>query len=127
MLTAVEAPVRISVASVQPHGGNWLVAWEVTNLSDEPLVLEDAWVPHGRFRGDGHTPLDVHIDPGQSSRITLTVTAHEPAGTVVENAFLILRVSRRWRVFARMRVVFDAAMPRPIVEAVTLQSLQSKA
>jgi hypothetical protein len=42
---------------------------------------------------------------------------------VVENAFLILRLSLGWRVFVRMRVEFDAdATPHPIPELVTLQS-----
>ena len=127
MLTAVEAPVRISLASVEPAGARWRVTWEILNLLDEPLLLEDAWVPHGRFRGEGHTRLDLALPPHASSHLQLPVSADERPGTVVENAFLILRVSGRWRVFARMRIAFDAeATPRPIVEAVTVQSLQSE-
>ncbi len=126
MLTAVEAPVRITVASVEADNDRWLVTWDVFNDSRELLVLEDAWLPHGRFRGDGHISPGTRVAPGQSSRLALRVTAHEPPGTVVENAFLILRVSGRWRIFARMRIEFDAnTRPRPIVEAITTQSIQS--
>ena len=49
-------------------------------------------------------------------------------GTIVENAFLILRASvsgAPWRIFIRMRVEFDAsAVPVPVVETVTTQSLK---
>ncbi len=124
MLTAVEAPVRISVASVEPDNGRWLITWHVTNLTRGELTLDDAWLPHGRFRGEGHRSLDLAIAPEGTSRVQLRVHSHEAPGTVVNNAFLILRLNNRWRVFARMRVEFDA-MPRPIVEAVTVQSLQS--
>lgn len=125
MLTAVEAPVRIGVAAVQADGAAWLVAWHVQNLLEQALVLEEAWVPHGRFRGEGHVRLDLEIPPGGATLVHLRVAAHEVPGTLVENAYLILRASQRWRVFARMRVEFDAdGTPRPVVEAVTAQSLQ---
>jgi hypothetical protein len=88
------------------------------------LRLEDAWIPHGRFRGKGHIPLSAVIDPGASTRLDFVVSANEPPGTVVENAFLILRAGA-WRLFARMRVEFDdQARAMPMVEAVTVQSLQ---
>jgi hypothetical protein len=108
--------------------GRWRVAWLVHNDGSSPLRLEDAWIPHGRFRGEGHVPLQMNIEPGAASDIELSVSSAEPPGTVVENAFVILRVrgaERAWRVFARMRVQFDdVGTARPVVEAVTAQSIQ---
>ena len=83
-------------------------------------MLESAWVPHGRFRGEGR----LNFAPARALPLSLEMTVHaeEAPGTVVENAFLILRLSG-WRVFVRMRVEFDpSGVPRPIPELVTLQS-----
>jgi hypothetical protein len=100
------------------------VVWRVRNDGPDQLSLEDAWIPHGRFRGDGHIPLRVVIEPGTSGLLDFSVAADEPPGTVVENAFLILRAGA-WRLFARTRVEFDnLARPVPMVETVTAQSLQ---
>lgn len=127
MLTPVKPPrARICVDSSRPDAaaGRWLVSWWVTNEGEEPLRIEDAWIPHGRFRGDGHVALNAEVLPGASHVLELRVTAVEPPGTVVENAFLILR-ARGWRIFARLRVEFDAASTIcPVVEQVTVQSLQ---
>jgi hypothetical protein len=126
MLTRGEAPVRIRVSGCAPEGaGRWRVTFVVCNRFDEPLELRDAWLPHGRFRGDGHMALDASIPPGDEYVLGLGVSATEERGTLVENAFLILRVhgsAERWRVFARMRITFDD-VPRPLVEAVTAQRL----
>jgi hypothetical protein len=138
MLTRVEPVIRIELETIRPdaadprsagRGGQFRVAWRVHNGGAEALGLEDAWVPHGRFRGtDGHVPLASIVEAGESARVELGVATSEPPGTVVNNAFLILRAQRgpeRWRIFARMRVEFDAAaQPRPIVEQVTAQSIQ---
>jgi hypothetical protein len=130
MLTAVKPPVRIEVLSCErgDTAGQWRVTWLVHGMVRCPLVIEDAWVPHGRFRGEGHVVPGLEIGPGGTARLTLALTSAEAAGTVVENAFLIFRVhgsGRAWRVFARMRVEFDAqAHAMPIVESVTAQSIQ---
>ena len=126
MLTAVEPPVRIEVADCEPAGapGRWRVTWRVVNVSLARVSIAEAWVPHGRFRGAGHLPLSVSIEPGQGYLLELAVYAQEEPRTVVENAFVILR-THACRVFVRMRVEFDAAgTPRPSVEAVTAQSLE---
>ena len=118
--------VRIDVEWCRPEAasGRLRVVWGVHNDGPDQLRLEDAWIPHGRFRGDGHLPLSVVIDPGASARLEFVVSASEAPLTVVENAFLILR-SGAWRIFARMRVEFDdQAQAVPVVEAVTAQSLQ---
>jgi hypothetical protein len=118
--------VQIEVETRRPDAqpGRWRVVWRVANAGSEPLRLEDAWIPHGRFRGDGHVPISAVIDPGASAPLEFVVSANEAPLTVVENAFLILRAGR-WRLFARMRIEFDAhGVPRPIVETVTVQSLE---
>jgi hypothetical protein len=129
MLTAMDPPVRISVNSCVPgaQAGHWRVRWLVQNATDAPVSVEDAWVPHGRFRGDGHVALAATIEAGGSHLLELGVSAAEPPGSVVENAFLILRVhteARGWRVFARMRIDFDeSGSARPAVETLTAQPL----
>jgi hypothetical protein len=129
MLTAVAAPVRISVAGCTPEGpGAWRFRWHVSSSSREPLRVEEAWLPHGRFRGEGHVPTDLSLEPngGLPAVLELRVSCSEAPGTVVANAFLILRVrsaTAAWRVFARMRVEFDASSVRPVVEVVTAQAL----
>ena len=127
-------PVRIEVVSAQPEGdqhGRWRVSWLVANEAAEPLELHAAWIPHGRFRGDGHLPLALSVPGGGSARLEFAVATAGAAGEVIRNAFLILQLSgpsggSTWRVFTRMRVEFDAqARPKPIVELVTSQSVQS--
>lgn len=122
---------RIEVLEARPEGdlpGRWRVGWLVHNDEDTPLELTSAWLPHGRFRGDGHVPLAVSVPGGDAVRIELAVTAVEAPGEVVNNAFLVVQTSGAGspqRVFTRMRIEFDAhGRPRPIIEVVTCQSLQ---
>jgi hypothetical protein len=100
----------------------------IHNDASGALQLDDAWLPHGRFRGEGHVALNTEVPAGESRVVELTVSAAEPPGTIVENAFLVLRARRgdkSWRIFARMRVEFDSrGKPNAIVESVTAQSLQ---
>jgi hypothetical protein len=91
--------------------GRWLCTWRIQNLGQVPLQLLSAGLPHSRFRSEEQelSPAP-ELLPGESAQLTLAVACCEPAGTVVENAFLILRVLWRdqpWRIFARLRVVFD--------------------
>ena len=131
MLTAVEPRVSFLTVDCRAHGKSgrrWLATWVLRNDDAQQLHLEMAWIPHGRFRGDGRFGLDAIVNAGDSTRLEFPVTAQEAPETVVENAFLILRVrsqGRGWRIFTRMRVEFDAqAVPRPRVEVVTLQSIE---
>jgi hypothetical protein len=127
----VEPRLDIEVADCRrgPWPGSWDVSWQITNRSGQPLRLESAWVPHARFRGEGRLNLARPLAPGDHLDLELPVHAQEAPGTVVENAFLILRLSVAgvpWRVFVRMRVEFDAeATPHPIPELVTLQSARA--
>lgn len=92
-------------------GGRWLCTWRIQNRGDGSLRLLSAGLPHSRFRSEEQElPLVRELVPGESVQLTLAVACCEPSGTVVENAFLILRVlwrERPWRIFARLRVIFD--------------------
>ena len=130
-LTVTRVSCR-ALGGVIQHPGDavrWQATWLVHNAGTEPLDLEAAWIPHGRFRGDGRLPLSGQIKALADQELEFSVTADETPGTVVDNAFLILRLSQRgvpWRIFIRMRIEFDpAGVPRPIVEAITSQCLQS--
>lgn len=106
--------------------GRWLCTWRIHNLGQEPLELLAAGLPHSRFRSEEQelSPAPKLL-PGESARFALAVACCEPAGTVVENAFLILRVLWReqpWRIFARLRVVCDQHnVPENSTEVVTTQ------
>jgi hypothetical protein len=106
--------------------GRWLCIWRIQNLGPEPLQLLTAGLPHSRFRSEEQelSPAP-KLSPGESAELALAVACREPAGTVVENAFLILRVLWReqpWRIFARLRVAFDRhGVPENTTEVVTTQ------
>src|SRR5260370_39880747 len=128
MLPAVEPAVSVVVSDVKGVGdGRWQVTWSITNDGTESLVLEAAWIPHGRFRGEGRMPLSTRINPGGSAQLKFSVGAAEAPATVVDNAFLILRVmygGQPWRIFTRMRIEFDTqAVPTPVIELITLQPI----
>jgi hypothetical protein len=120
----------VVVQSVGPcaasTGGRWLCTWRIQSLAPEPLQLLAAALPHSRFRGEEQelSPAPKLL-PGESARLALAVACCEPAGTVVENAFLILRVLWReqpWRILARLRVVFDQhGVPENSTEVITTQ------
>jgi hypothetical protein len=106
--TVVVESVGPCVASAD---GRWLCTWRIQNLAEEPLQLLAAGLPHSRFRSEEQelSPAPELI-PSESAQLTLAVACHEAAGTVLENAFLILRVLWReqpWRILARLRVLFD--------------------
>jgi hypothetical protein len=117
---------------IEPNGcrpgseaGEWLASWRVRNAGDDVVTLVETWLPHGRFRWDPRQ-LDpsIRIPSGVEVGIEQPVRCLESPGTVVENTFLILRVSwceRPWRVLARHRVEWDAAGPRPVCELITTQ------
>jgi hypothetical protein len=121
---------NVVVESVGPGaastGGRWLCTWRIQNLAQEPIQLLAAGLPHSRFRSEEQelSPAPKLL-PGESARLALAVSCCEPTGTVVENAFLILRVLWReqlWRILARLRVVFDQhGAPESSTEVITTQ------
>ena len=112
----------------QGSPGAWSVAFDVTNQGSEPVSLLGAWLPHGRFRCPerslGGTPP---LSAGQHTRLSFPVAFDEPPGTVVENAFVILRAEwgvQTWRVLARFTVTAGGAgEPQAVTEVVSAHRL----
>jgi hypothetical protein len=130
MRTGSDIGPRVRVGQASRRAGavpdRWLVAWQVRNLGQHPLRLLAARLPHGRFRGE-ERELDPapYLLPDGRTQLEFPVACGGPPGTVVENAFLIFRVLWRdepWRIFARLRVVFDEqGGPQATTEVVTVQ------
>ena len=105
--------------------GQWLAAWRVHNLGREPVVILSTWLPHDKF-ANPHQDIDppVRLAPGGSTLLELPVACNELPGSVVENAFVILRLlwlGQPWRAFVRLRVTVDnARTPQYICESVTV-------
>ena len=110
-----------------PEAGVWLASWRVRNVGDETVSLVETWLPHGRFRwGPRALEPAPQLAPRAEVQLEQPVRCQESAGTVVENTFLILRVTWRgqtWRVLARHRLEWDAAGPRPVCELITTQQV----
>ncbi len=108
--------------------GRWRVGWQVTNRSDRPLELLAAWCPHGRFRAPTWelAPAPA-LMPGESRAIETVVTCDERPGTVVENAFVILRArwgDEPWRILARLEIRVDEyGAPHNAVVLITTQPI----
>lgn len=97
--------------------GAWHATWRLR--SDAPLEIMEAWLPHDHF----HSPRR-RFEPALGIRDTVLeadVQCEDPPGSVIENAFLILR-TRAQRVFARLTIeVDDKGVPHQRCEAVTVQ------
>jgi hypothetical protein len=104
--------------------GRWRVGWRITNASPRPLRLLAAWCPHGRFRAPEWVlePAPT-LAPGQTAVIETDVACAEAPGTVVENAFVILRAlwgDEPWRILARLEVrVGPGGVPEHVVVLIT--------
>jgi hypothetical protein len=122
--------VAVEPVALRPGDGadEWRVTWRIADLGDEPLTLLAAWQPHGRFRA-AEQPLDPppRLEPGEATRLLLTVVCAGTPGEVVENAFLILRVhwgDASWRVLTRLTLRFgDDRVPTIVPEAITTQPI----
>lgn len=108
--------------------GRWLFAWRIENLGSEPLKILAGRLPHGKFRGEERefNPAP-EVLPHRSVELEFSVQCGEPAGTEVENAFLILRVlclEESWWLFIRLRVIFnEGAEPKTVTELVTTKQI----
>ena len=112
---AVAPRIAVQQVSRRPGSetGQWIVRWRIENLGPGLLTLETAWLPHGQFRGE-RTVLrpSPTLDAGQATELELRVHWDEPAGTIVENAFVVLTMRWRhapWRMLTRVTVGVDAA------------------
>ena len=106
--------------------GRWLFGWRIQNLTEQRIKFLAARCPHGKFRSNERffdPPL--HAAPGKNATIEMSVLCDEPAGAVVENAFLILLVERpqaKWRLFVRFRVTIgQQGEPATATELITTQ------
>jgi len=130
MSTQSDSGPRVRVEQTSRRAGavsdRWLVVWQVRNLGQHPLRLLAARLPHSRFRSE-ERELDPapYLLPDERTQLEFPVACGGPPGTVVENAFLIFRVLWRdepWRIFARLRVLFDEqGGPQAATEVVTVQ------
>lgn len=100
--------------------GVWQASWRLRAV-DEPVQVLEAWLPHDHFNRERwrfNPPLMV-----EDTVLEAEVSCEDPAGTVIENAFLILRTPDR-RVFARLTVLIDGdGVPRQRCDAVTVQEV----
>ena len=105
--------------------GQWLAVWRVHNRGREPVVILSTWLPHDKF-ANPQQDIDppVRLAPGGSTLLELPVACNELPGSVVENAFVILRLlwlGQLWRAFVRLRVTVDnSRTPQYICESVTV-------
>ena len=106
--------------------GPWLFSWRIQNLTDRSIKFLAARCPHGQFRS-----AERFFDPalqaaaGKAATIEMPVRCDEPAGSVIENGFLILLVEwldKQWRIFVRLRVIInEAGEPETATELITTQ------
>jgi len=106
----------------------WLVVWNIRNLDREPIRILAGRLPHSQFWSEEkELSPNINLLPNESAELEFSVRCNEPPATVVENAFLILRAlcpEEPWRIFARLRVVFDkAGGPQTTTELVTAQPI----
>jgi hypothetical protein len=120
--------IELVCSGVEPRAepGAWDVTWAVRNVGAYPLVLREAWLPHGRFRSPRRVftpPID--LGPAVEAEVTFPVDCAEEPGAVVENGFVILVVDCRgesWRIFARLRIpITERGVPAPVTETFTIQ------
>lgn len=119
-----EPELRVEAGEVRPlRNGHWQVGWRIA--AREPLVLEACRLPHDHFFGSERVfSPELSLDRAHATALDLEVACADPAGSEIENAFLILRVRRateRWLVLARLRVKVGARGPAPVVERVSAQ------
>jgi hypothetical protein len=125
---AVEPHIEVEQVSHR-HGvraGAWLLQWKIKNLGQRPLAILAVRLPHGQFRSpEQEFDFPYALSPHETAFLDIEVACGEAHGTVVENAFLILRVQwldSPWRIFARLRVTFASdGAPHAATELVTTQ------
>jgi len=106
----------------------WLFGWRLHNLTEQPIKVLAAWCPHGQFKSEERffaPPLQA--GGARTTTIDMAVRCDEPAGTVIENGFLILLVEwldKQWRIFVRLRVIINEERePETLSELITTQQV----
>jgi hypothetical protein len=108
------------------ESGRWLFEWRIQNLTEQAINVLAARCPHGQFRSEERFfDPSLHVAAGRNATIEMPVLCDEPAGTVIENGFLILLVewlNNRWRIFVRLRVTINQqGEPETATELITTQ------
>ncbi len=130
MQNQTDSGPKVSVEQISRQAGAasdlWVVGWRIQNLSEKRIELLTARLPHSQFRGE-----EIELAPpsgilaGESASLELSVKCRESPGSVVENAFLILRINwlgQSWLILARLRVLFDEqGAPQTVTEMLTTQ------
>ena len=92
--------------------GRWLMSWRVQNVGREPIEVLSIWLPHDKFASDQQVfDPPIRLTPNESRLLQVRVACLESPGSVIDNAFVILRLrwmGQPWRAFARQRVTIDA-------------------
>jgi hypothetical protein len=106
----------------------WFFGWRIQNLTQQPTKFLAARCPHGKFRsGERIFDPPLYAAGGKNATIEMPVLCNEPAGTIVENAFLILLVEwleTSWRLFVRLRVTInEKGEPETVTELITTQQV----
>ncbi|SRR5712692_513481 len=121
-------PPRVAVeplAVTRAGAGKWKIRWLITN-EGEPLRLSSIAAPHGKFRSPDHA-IDVALAGGGTFEPQLEIDCAEPAGTEIENTFLIFTAEaggKSWRILARMRIRVDRdGVPHPATERIDVQEV----
>ena len=118
---------QVSVESEKVKG-SWKVRWRIANLNSQPLELRAVRLPHGQFKSaERRFQPPIHLAAKENAEFQVFVCCDEPVGLVTENAFLIfqvVRLSERWRIFARVRVTVSlAGVPAAAAESITTQQV----
>ncbi len=120
--------LAFAVVAVEPEAGDFFaVSWRITNKSGADVLVVETWLPHNGFYADKESlSPELRVEPAGSVEVSRRVRCRATAEADVENAFLILQVDfvgAVWRIFVRMRVKAEASSMRPIIEAVTAQTV----
>ena len=130
MCSVSEDEPKIAVEELRRNrevgSGRWLFGWRIQNLTEQPINFLAARCPYGKFRSDERIfDPSFHATAGNNATIEMSVLCDEPAGTIVENAFLILLVEwleASWRLFVRFRVTINQqGEPETATELITTQ------
>ncbi|MBM2810599.1 MAG: hypothetical protein HW416_1358 [Chloroflexi bacterium] len=122
--------VEVDLESCEPSDapGFWRMAWRVRNVDVKEIRVLAGWLPHGKLHADRtqYAPPTI-VRMGSHVNLPFLVRCQEEAGTVVENAFVILSVEwggESWRIFARLRVTVDAGgAPSTTTVVITAQPI----
>ncbi len=121
---APELLIESASSCGEDEPGQWLMSWRVQNGGREPIEVLSIWLPHDKFTSDQQVfDSPILLTPNESRLLEVRVACLEAPGSVVDNAFVILRLrwmGQLWRAFARQRVAIDAVgVPHHICEAIS--------